>query len=93
MIKRTVTGSGEALKAVKNGKNASTQALGGPKASRKMTANTGYINAPVSAKAARRSELKTMKGISPSNSDRKAVSPAKETVTKGMGGRVIKEMK
>lgn len=92
-MKRTVSGSGEQLKAVKNGAQAKTQALGGPKASMLMKAGSGDMSAPLSANAARKSELNTMKGIRPSRSDKKAVTVARESVTGGMGGKVIKHMK
>lgn len=77
-MKKTVSGSGEMLKAVKSGKNAKTQALGGPAASKMLKATSSYMAAPLSANAAKKSQLNTMKGIKPRNSDGKAVKVAKK---------------
>lgn len=93
MAKRTVSGSGEALKAVKNGAQAKTQAVGGPKASKMLKATSSYMNAPLSANAAKKSKLNTAKGIKPSASDKRAVKVARENVTGGMGGKFIKHHK
>lgn len=91
-MKKTVSGIGEELKAVKNAANAKRTAVGGGNTSTKMKATSRYMDAPESAKAAKQPDVMTSKGPK-GGTVTKAVTPAREDVTKGMGGRVIKDMR
>lgn len=109
MIKKQVTGSGEALKAVKNAKNASKTAMGGTQ----RTSFEGSRDPRKSGNAGPNVVLKTSPGYvdqgdvtmgdtSHSRSFTKTgargstagnVTSVNEDVTRGMGGRVIKDMR
>lgn len=109
MIKKQVTGSGEALKAVKNAKNASKTAMGGTQ----RTSFEGSRDPRKSGSAGPNTVLKTSPGYvdqgdvtmgdtSHSRSFTKTgargsaagnVTSVNEDVTRGMGGRVIKDMR
>ena len=109
MRRKEVSGSGEALKAVKNARNASKTAMGG-------TSRTSFEGSRDSRRTGAAGPNQVLKGadgyvaqgdmmigdVSHSRSFTKAgarggisgkVSPAREDVTRGMGGRVIKDMK
>lgn len=108
MKRKEVTGSGEALKAVKNARNASKTAMGG-------TSRTSFQGSRDPRRTGPAGPNQVLKGadgyvaqgdmmigdVSHSRSFTKAgarggisgkVSPAREDVTRGMGGRVIKDM-
>lgn len=102
-MKKTVTGNAEALKAVKNGKSASkspmggtgrtsfkgsndTRAAGAIGPNEKLKTSVGYADsAPVSIGDTSASSGHTKKGAAGSLAG--AVTPAKETLTGGMGGK------
>jgi hypothetical protein len=109
MIKKEVTGISEDLKLVKNAKTAPITPKGGtqrtsfegskdPRKSGAVNSNRvlksadGYINqADVMMGDVSHSRSFTIPGSRGGATG--AVSPAKEDVTRGMGGRVIKDMK
>lgn len=109
MIKKEVSGSGEALKLVRNGKTAPTTAGGGTgrtsfegsrdsrgagpaRGNRVLKGASGYIDqGAVSIGDTSHSRSFTKTGARGSTAGR--VTVANEDVTKGMGGRVIKDMK
>lgn len=107
--RKTVTGSGEKLKAIKNAKSASKTAIGGTSRPRftgsndtraagsvtsneKLKRSVGYADSgPVSMGDTSHSRKFTKAGSKGSLAG--AVTPAKEKVTNGMGGKFIKKMK
>ena len=109
MIRKEVSGSGEALKLVRNGKNAPTTAGGGTKrtsfdgsrdtrgagparGNRVLKAAPGYIDqGDVTMGDTSHSRSFTKTGTRGSTAGN--VTAATEDVTRGMGGRVIKDMK
>jgi len=109
MIKKEVTGVTEDLKLVKNAKTAPTTPMGGTqrssfegsrdsRAAGAVTSNKvlkgadGYVNqGDVMMGDVSHSRSFTKSGARGATSG--AVSVAKEDVTRGMGGRVIKDMK
>lgn len=108
MIKKEVSGSGEALKAVKNAKNASKSPMGGtqrtsfegsrdPRKSGGVNPNVvlktsgGYVDqGDVTMGDTSHSRSFTVRGNRGSTAGN--VTTVAEDVTKGMGGRVIKDM-
>jgi hypothetical protein len=109
MIKKEVTGSGEALKAVKNARNASKTAIGGTtRASFQGSRDPRRTGAPGPNQVLKGSDGYVAQGdvmmgdVSHSRSFTKVgarggaagkIATASEDVTRGMGGRVIKDMK
>lgn len=109
MIKKQVTGSAEAMKSVKNAKNASKTAMGGtqrtsfegsrdPRKSGNPGPNTvlktsgGYVDqAAVTMGDTSHSRSFTKRGMRGSTAGN--ITTVAEDVTRGMGGRVIKDMK
>lgn len=109
MIKKEVTGVTEKMKLVRNAKGAPTTPSGGTKrtsftgsndtrASGKVTSNRvlkttgGYVDqAPVTSGDTSHSRSFTKTGSRGSMAGK--VTVAREDVTKGMGGRVIKDMR
>lgn len=108
MIKKEVSGSAEALKLVRNGKSAPTTASGGTsrpsftgsrdnrpagqaRGNRVLKSADGYINqGDVTMGDTSHSRSFTKTGARGSTAGN--VRVAKEDVTRGMGGRVIKDM-
>lgn len=108
-INKSVTGISEDLKAVKNAKNASKRPMGGTtrtsfegsRDTRKtgdlapnmvLKSTPGYVDqGDVMMGDVSHSRSFTTQGKKGSMSG--SVKPAREDVTRGMGGRVIKEMK
>lgn len=91
-FKKEVTGSGEKLKAVKNAKNAPKTAKGGGTSNQVLKASEGYVNqGPVTTGDTSFAKKFTKTGAR--GAIRGKVSPAKETVTNGMGGKFIRKMK
>ena len=108
MIKKEVTGSGEALKAVKNSRNASKTPMGGTtRASFQGSNDTRRTGSPNPNQVLKGAEGYVAQGdvmmgdVSHSRSFTTAgarggitgkVATASEDVTRGMGGRAIKDM-
>jgi hypothetical protein len=109
MISKTVTGSTEDMKYVKNAKNAPRSAMGGtqrtsfegssdPRRSgaagpnQSLKGPVNYVDAPQMMENTKFSD-QFVSGGPKSGSISKAGSPASEDVTRGMGGKVIKDMR
>ena len=86
---KTVTGDANALKLVANGKSAPLTPIGGATANKTLKPAVGYINdGPVNMGDVSFGKRFTKTGAKGSTAG--AVTPAKESVTSGMGGRFIK---